>query len=563
MYKRYMSLIAVLLFSASASAQIVNVSNSQFLEDTDYNWTSDNTYILDDLVFIKSGSRLFIEAGTLIQGATGTGNNATGLVITKGAQIFAEGTANAPIIFTSIADQRNGTITSAQRGLWGGIVILGEATTNNVGGVKLVEGVDQIASPQTLAEYGGNNDADNSGVMRYVSIRHTGIQVGDVDGNEIQGLTLGGVGSGTTIEFVESFASNDDGFEFFGGTVNTRYLISAFNTDDAFDWDEGFRGKGQFWFAIQNNEVGDGFGRAMEMDGATGDENTRPFAFPMLSNITMLGAGTTLQGANAGDGSQLTMFRDNTGANIYNSIFGEHNAFGVTIEDIDNGGSKPFDSRQRLEADSLNLMNNIWFGFGAGDTFAAIGNNVTHTVDHLADAAGNNIIGDPMLGGTNRTADSNELDPRPDQNGIAFTSPTIPLPDDGFFTSTMYRGAFGTNLWAKGWTALDEMGYLSDAVSVSTEDDFEVPSAVQLEQNYPNPFNPTTNISFVLPSAQNASIRVFDILGRQVALVANNQRFTAGRNEVSFDASSLSSGVYIYQLVTGSVQLTRKMTLLK
>ena len=99
-------------------------------KDTDY-WTADNTYILDDLVFIKPGSRLFIEPGTLIQGGTGTGNNATGLVITRGAQIFAEGTPSNPIIFTSIADVRDGSANSSIRGLWGGVVVLGAATTNN------------------------------------------------------------------------------------------------------------------------------------------------------------------------------------------------------------------------------------------------------------------------------------------------------------------------------------------------------------------------------------------------------------------------------------------------
>ena len=550
--------------AASAAGADINVSNADFAENMDYFWTADNTYILDDLVFIKNGSRLFIEPGTLIKGATGTGNNATGLVITRGAQIFAEGTKENPIIFTSVADQRDGTATSNLRGLWGGVVVLGAATTNNVGNVKLVEGVDQIASPQSLAEYGGDNDADNSGVIRYVSIRHTGIQVGDVDGNEIQGLTLGGVGSGTTIEFVESFASNDDGFEFFGGTVNTKYLVSAFNSDDAYDWDEGFRGKGQFWFAIQNNEVADGFGRAMELDGATGDENTEPFAKPVLSNITMLGAGTSITGTNEGDGSQLVMMRDNTGGFIYNSIFGEHNNYGITIEDIDNGGSKPFDSRQRLEAGDLKLESNIWYGFGAGSDVASIANNEDYVQAYLGDAANNNAIVDPQLLGTNRTTGAQGLDPRPAGGSAAF-SQTMWTTEDAFFTPTNYVGAFGELNWMEGWTVLAEQNYLGTDVTnpVDEEVDFEIPTGISLEQNYPNPFNPTTNISFSLPQAASATIKVYDLMGRVVATLAQNERFSAGQNVVTFDATNMASGVYIYQLVSGNVQLTRKMTLIK
>ncbi|MGB0347388.1 MAG: T9SS C-terminal target domain-containing protein, partial [Balneolaceae bacterium] len=461
MLKRYILTLLFFTFSATAFAQVVNVSNADFAEDTDYFWTADKTYVLDDLVFIKNGSKLYIEPGTLVQGGTGTGNNATGLVITRGAQIFAEGTPSNPIVFTSVADIRDGSANSSLRGLWGGLVVLGAASTNNAtdGGVKLVEGVDQIANPVSLAEYGGDNDEDNSGVIRYVSIRHTGIQVGDVDGNEIQGLTLGGVGSGTTIEYVESFASNDDGFEFFGGTVNTKYLVSAFNTDDAFDWDEGFRGKGQFWFAIQNNEVTDGYGRAAEQDGATGDENTTPFAHPILSNVTYLGAGLDA-GANAGDGSQLLLFRDNTGGEYYNSIFSDHANLAVTIEA--SGKVEGFDSKTRLTEGDLKLENNLWWGFGAGNTIAefAGGDDQEHTRTYLSNAANGNSVADPGFAGISRTDGANGLNPVPTVGGAAYTMDRKSL-DDIFFSKVAYVGAFGAENWLTGWTALEEHGYLA------------------------------------------------------------------------------------------------------
>jgi len=563
MLKIYVLSLFLAVLSVNTNAQTETVSNDDFVEDTDYFWIADRTYILTDLVFIKPGSRLYIEPGTLIQGGTGTGNNATGLVITRGAKIFAEGTSSSPIVFTSIADQRNGTANSSLRGLWGGVVILGSATTNNAteGGVKLVEGVDQIANPVALAEYGGNNDLDNSGVMKYVSIRHTGIQVGDVDGNEIQGLTLGGVGSGTTIEYIESFASNDDGFEWFGGTVNAKYLVSAFNTDDAFDWDEGFRGKGQFWFTIQNNEVSDGYGRAAEQDGATGDENTTPFAKPILSNVTYLGAGLDA-GANAGDGSQLLLFRDNTGGEYYNSIFSDHAGLAITIEAADEKAG--FDSKTRLAEGDLKLENNLWWGFGSGNSIAefAGGNDQQHTRDYLSDAANGNAVGDPEFNSISRIAGSNGLNPVPATDAAAYTTATKKL-EDSFFTSVDYVGAFGDENWLTGWTALDEYGYLNDDVAISIENEQRVPSIIALDQNYPNPFNPSTNITFTLQSAQNVTLKVFDMLGREVATLFNNQRVSAGEQSVIFDASSLASGVYMYQLVGANTSISRKMTLIK
>ena len=563
MLKIYVLSLFLAVLSVNTNAQTETVSNDDFVEDTDYFWIADRTYILTDLVFIKPGSRLYIEPGTLIQGGTGTGNNATGLVITRGAKIFAEGTSSSPIVFTSIADQRNGTANSSLRGLWGGVVILGSATTNNAteGGVKLVEGVDQIANPVALAEYGGNNDLDNSGVMKYVSIRHTGIQVGDVDGNEIQGLTLGGVGSGTTIEYIESFASNDDGFEWFGGTVNAKYLVSAFNTDDAFDWDEGFRGKGQFWFTIQNNEVSDGYGRAAEQDGATGDENTTPFAKPILSNVTYLGAGLDA-GANAGDGSQLLLFRDNTGGEYYNSIFSDHAGLAITIEAADEKAG--FDSKTRLAEGDLKLENNLWWGFGSGNSIAefAGGNDQQHTRDYLSDAANGNAVGDPEFNSISRIAGSNGLNPVPATDAAAYTTATKKL-EDSFFTSVDYVGAFGDENWLTGWTALDEYGYLNDDVAISIENEQRVPSIIALDQNYPNPFNPSTNITFTLQSAQNVTLKVFDMLGREVATLFNNKRVSAGEQSVIFDASSLASGVYMYQLVGANTSISRKMTLIK
>lgn len=568
MFKKYSLTIVALLFSLSVFAQNeVNISNTDLVAGQNYTWTKDNLYILTDMVFVKPGSILTIDAGTVIKGNLGDGNDATGLVVTQGAQIFAEGTANEPIIFTSIVDDLAGSLTELDRGLWGGVVVLGKAPTNNAteGGLKLIEGVNEIASPESYALYGGLIEDDNSGVIRYVSIRHTGINVGDVAGNEIQGLTLGGVGSGTTIEFVESFASNDDGFEFFGGTVNTRYLVSAFNTDDAFDWDEGFRGNHQFWFAIQSaGNANDGYGRAGEMDGATGNENTEPFAHPIVVNATFLGAGLSAT-PNAGDGKQLLMFRDNTGGEFYNSIFSDHAGLAIEVEAA--GKVSGFDSKTRLLNGDLILENNLWFGFGAGNTVAefAAGEDQQHTRDYLNDAANKNRVADPMFYGISRTAGSKELDPRPKAGSVALESSAVKVINDEFFTQTNYVGAFAPNdLWIQDWTALAAHGYVSQIlVSNESTHSTAMPSAVQLNQNYPNPFNPTTNISFSLPSTQKVTLKVYDLLGREVATLLNNKQLAVGEASVTFDASNLSSGIYVYQLTIGNLSVLKRMTLIK
>jgi hypothetical protein len=265
------------------------------------NWTNDNIYLLDGFVYVEAPTVLNIEAGTVIKGLElpSTGDIASALIITRGAKIMAEGTRYNPIIFTTEYDDTNlpddgtdpGVDYTLDRGLWGGLVVLGNAVLN-VASEKVVEG---LPANEERAKYGGSDDADNSGTMRYISIRYTGITV--EANKELQGLTLGCVGSGTTIEYIESFNSDDDGFEFFGGTVNTKYLVSSFNSDDAFDYDQGFRGYHQFWFGIQSETEGDHIG---EWDsGDEGALTSEPLSKPVIYNATFLGRGVSSSGSDA------------------------------------------------------------------------------------------------------------------------------------------------------------------------------------------------------------------------------------------------------------------------
>lgn len=540
--------LLVLASISDATAQIV-VSNDI---TSDVTWTASQEYHLNGLIFVNEGAALTIEPGTVIkgleQGSITSGDGASALIIRRGAKIYAEGTALQPIIFTSelddVADPSD--LDQRDRGLWGGLILLGRATTNQPTTDNQIEGIPTSED----ALYGGTDDNDSSGKLRYVSIRHGGFSISGVAGDEINGLTMGAVGSGTTIDHVEVFANFDDCYEWFGGTVNTTYLVGAFCGDDTYDYDQGFRGKGQFWFSIHDNDTA---GRGGEHDGGdAGGDDAQPFSIPVISNVTYIGSGS---GATVGGGDnndRTFAIRDNAGGKYYNSIFTDYPGVALNIEDLSSGE----DSRARLEAGDLHFESNIFFGYGAGSTFDAIidGDFAEATISAI------NQIVDPDLGGISRTADLG-LDPRPNVGSPALTG-AIDIGDD-FFEDVAYVGAFGKKNWLKGWTALDADGFLGNisAVSIETIED-EVPSSIALAQNYPNPFNPSTSIEFKLDHSQKVRLAVYDMLGREIAVLADGQQ-TAGTYRVTFNATDLASGLYLYQLRTENGTVTKKMTLLK
>lgn len=250
------------VFAPVEEETTVNVSANITANTT---WTADKVYILTTRVAVESGATLTIEAGTIIKGEAGTGANATCLIVARGGKINAVGTASQPIIFTSVADEiQPGSISSPNMpsdlsGLWGGLIILGNANISASVSPFQIEGIP-VSDPNGL--YGGTDDADNSGVLQYVSIRHGGANIGE--GNEINGLTLGGVGSGTVIDHVEIVANQDDGIEFFGGTVSVSDLVIWNAGDDAVDTD-------QAWNGTLDNFVVIGAGdECFELDGPEG-----------------------------------------------------------------------------------------------------------------------------------------------------------------------------------------------------------------------------------------------------------------------------------------------------
>ena len=330
----------------------------------DVTWSSDNIYQLDNFVFVDEGETLTIEPGTIVQGLPGRGADAASLIVTRGGKINADGEKSDgtidPIIFTAAADDGSG-LGADVKGRWGGVILLGDATINSEPPTTQIEGIPDAVGGDRIrygAENGNFDDNHNVGTLRYVSIRHTGTQL--QGGDEIQGLTLGGVGNGSTIEYVESYASDDDGFEWFGGTVNTKYLIAAYASDDAFDIDEGYQGGNQFWLAVHGPEEA---GRIGEHDGGTDPEAGQPFATSEVSNATYIGIGPGVSTQDvSGDGNNpFLMQRDNNATSYYNTIFmdGRTNS-GLQIEDLD--GSE--DAANRWANGDLKHQDNLWYNIG-------------------------------------------------------------------------------------------------------------------------------------------------------------------------------------------------------
>ena len=545
-------LLFFFMISSFAFAQ-VNVTADITSNTT---WTSNNVYTLDGLIFVDSSYTLTIEPGTVIkaklQANITTGDGASALVVRRGGKLIADGTAQNPIIFTSELDDitNPNDLTAQDRELWGGLILLGRATTNQPTTENQIEGI-----PNTLnARFGGNDDNDNSGVLRYVSVRHGGFSISGVSGDEINGVTFGAVGRGTVVEHVEVFANFDDGYEFFGGTVEAKYLVAAFCGDDAFDWDMGFRGKGQFWFAVQGTDEA---GRGGELDGGDDCETCQPYAVPLLSNITWIGAGASSVGV-GGDGNDRALyFRDNSGGKIWNSIVTDFVASTsvVTVEDLGSGE----DSRSRLEAGELVLANNIWWGFANGNTINSVATQ-DFVQTHLL--ANSNQIANPLLNGISRTPNGG-LDPRPQSGSPAATG--FVAPPDAFFSNVSFLGAFNPadGIWTQGWTAVSALGY-TPFTTVDVEENIisSTPVDFTLSQNYPNPFNPSTKIMYSIVEPTQVKLTVTNILGQVVETLVNDFR-SAGTYEVTFNASDLASGLYIYTLEAGSTFISKKMTLLK
>ena len=245
-FRKLIGLVAILQAASATTILAEDIIITSADIDGATVWTSDNTYILTEVVYVEDQETLTIQAGTVIKGQPGTGAETKALVVAPGGKIFANGTPSHPIIMTAEADDvfDPWDLGMFDRGLWGGLILLGKAPLNSpIGTSPITDSIEGLPVGDPRNVFGGSDENDNSGVLRFVSVRHAGSRISP--NNEVNGVTFGGVGRGTLVEYVETYATADDGFEWFGGTVDSRYLVSAFNDDDCFDYDQGFRGRGQ------------------------------------------------------------------------------------------------------------------------------------------------------------------------------------------------------------------------------------------------------------------------------------------------------------------------------
>jgi hypothetical protein len=444
---------ALLLLAGTALAQIkpitvigpgVGAGRTTFFQQHNLTLNPDSVYVLTGIYFVAPGYSLTIPAGTVI-----LGDSAATLVVSPGAQIFATGTALNPIVFTSAKP-----VGERRAGDWGGVILLGNAPTNQTN--PLIEGGIIPGS------YGGTNPADNSGIFRYVRIEFCGYRF--QKDNEVNGLTMGGVGNGTTIEYVQLSYSNDDGFEWFGGTVNGKYLITFGETDDGFDTDFGFVGNVQFGFGLKDPNVWDptDASRAIESDncGNSSCYGTSPRTNPVFSNMTLVGPkrtnATTIP---AGDRFDYgLMFRRGTQQNLLNSaVVGYERS--MSFRDVETYNSIDHPSYTN---EAIRVRNTSFASFvGTVDSVETSGTGVDKAnVNAWLNRQGNTwnaASRQPDVLLLTNMSNLNAPNPVPATGSELIGAGTNFTGLPGFFTPTSYRGAFDPSLtmanqWTASWT---------------------------------------------------------------------------------------------------------------
>ncbi|MBK9734082.1 MAG: T9SS C-terminal target domain-containing protein [Saprospiraceae bacterium] len=384
-------------------------------------WAAKNKYLLEGFVYVEAGATLTIEPGTIIKGDKAT--KAT-LIIKPGAKIIAEGTVTKPIVFTS--NQAKG---SRNLGDWGGVIVLGKAKVNK--NPATIEG-------ENISTFGGDADNDNSGIIKYVRIEFGGIAF-ETD-KEVNGLTLGGVGSGTVIDFVQVSHNGDDGFEWFGGSVNPKHLISYKNIDDDFDTDWGFSGLVQYGLSFRDPKVADqctcSDSNGFESDNDAAGSDATPQTNCKFANISIIiGEGTP--DAKFRSGFRL---RRNSALSAYNClVVGAFPKGGIELQDAP--------TQALFVADKSDFRGLIMAGMVKGI--------VAGDEAKLKDAARKNMFGiDPSTLGLNATYNAVSGKPGllPKSGSLLLTS-GVTLPS-GFEANTTV-GAFSTTDWTEGWTNFD------------------------------------------------------------------------------------------------------------
>ncbi|MCA9295314.1 MAG: hypothetical protein KC983_02330, partial [Phycisphaerales bacterium] len=509
---------ATFAFAGVSNAANITVSSDVSVSTT---WTADNVYNLDGQIYVLPGATLTIEPGTIVA-TTATANGSGSLAITRGAKINAKGTFDAPIIFTSSNDDFVNWREAANE--WGNITIMGRGyIANGVGSPNFIPGNtstcgNNVADMEGLTpdfandpnvRYGGTDDDDDSGCLEYVSIRYGGRVIGL--GDELNGLSLGGIGRGTDINHIEIMNNVDDGIEIWGGTVNLKY-VSIWNIgDDSFDVDQGWRGKAQFGLIVQGYSLdasqGSGVGdNCIETDGAE-DSDSQPVTTAAIYNFTVIGQ----PAPGAGDGG--TAWRANARVQYRQCIFMDLGERLVRFDDLDGDGSQGYGFNGTLSwpatwttpytaTSTVNPCSNPAArytaqsagnapgqGFLAEITDSVFFRNLASDAYTESDARGVTVAGGsnpakanvvpavdfgnidanmpivslgraaPVTKGGKTMLRVISIDPRAANDAVS--SVGSPPAGDDFFSAADYRGGFGPNEnWICGWTAAEQYGFV-------------------------------------------------------------------------------------------------------
>jgi hypothetical protein len=410
--------------------------------------TKDKKYLIKGQVFVRDGKTLTIEAGTVIFGDKRTKGL---LVIDKGGRIVAEGTKENPIVFTS--NQEAGV---RDRGDWGGLVILGRANTNQPN--PAIEGVTPEVNFGTFQN--NANNTESSGVLKYVRVEFAGIEL--TPNNETNSITMGGVGSGTTMEYAMVSFGGDDGFEWFGGTINGKYLVAHACWDDDFDCDFGWSGNVQFGLVVRYPGFADqSQSNAFECDNGPNDNDVEPYTTGTFSNVTVIGPIKTGNSVSNGNYAHAMDLRRRTAISIFNSVF---TGFPTGLR-----MNQPSVYSQYATAGRGVLENNILyaprttFAVGSGvvlDSVASYFNAKNTLIAEVGSDAKLTEIGvNPDWFFGSRVADQYPANPNftvttgTSSTGAAFTNAKFnEAGRSNFFNKTVnYRGAFGSSDWTDGW----------------------------------------------------------------------------------------------------------------
>jgi hypothetical protein len=507
-----MALIALMsvVFAGMASGAEVLVTKNITTSET---WTADNVYNLQTQIYVAPGATLTIEAGTLVQSTAGLGGS---LAVCRGAQIFVNGTRKAPVIMTSTKD----TLTSWHEGCneWGNLTVMGNAliSASHYGGepvgsntktptglnIKQMEGLTAAFPGDPYVMYGGDNDNDDSGSIHYLSLRYGG-KVIELQ-NELNGLSMGGIGRETEVDHIDIMNNVDDGIETWGGTVCYKYINIWNIGDDSFDVDEGWRGKAQFGLIVQGYSVdaaqGSGVGdNCFETDGAE-DSDAQPVTTGVIYNFTVIGQPI--------DGDQGTAWRDNCRMQYHNMIFMDLGENLVKNDNSDGDGANgygyngtlswaatwttPYTVTSTVNAgtwtpgafnDPAVLYQAQTSGMLAEITDSVFYNNLFATAYDEARARGvmdadkSNVIAfasdrpiQALTRGPVVTKGGKKMVPVTYINPCAAKDAVLSVataPDDGFLTPAPFRGGFPHNYnWLAGWTAVDAYGMTDTSMNV-------------------------------------------------------------------------------------------------